>query len=228
MPRKTRMYIPGIPVHVVQRGHNRDATFYCEDDFQFYKTCLSEALKRFKADLHAYCLMTNHVHLLITPHEEDSIQRVMQHLGRQYVQYINKTYKRSGSLWEGRHKGSLVSKDEYLLRCYCYIELNPVTATMVTKPEEYRWSSYSANALGSTDPLITHHPVYIDLASDDQQRMFHYRELYRIPLSDQDIHDIRKAVETNLILGNSKFKEDIERKLGRKVGKGERGRPRKS
>lgn len=189
---------------------------------------MSEALKRFKADLHAYCLMTNHVHLLITPREEDSIQRVMQHLGRQYVQYINKTYKRSGSLWEGRHKGSLVSKDEHLLRCYCYIELNPVTATMVTKPEEYRWSSYSANALGSTDPLITHHPVYIDLASDDQQRMFHYRELYRIPLSDQDIHDIRKAVETNLILGNSKFKEDIERKLGRKVGKGERGRPRKS
>tara|TARA_R110001599_G_scaffold116052_1_gene283236 strand:- start:586 stop:900 length:315 start_codon:yes stop_codon:yes gene_type:complete len=99
---------------------------------------------------------------------------------------------------------------------------------MVTKPEEYRWSSYSANALGSTDPLITHHPVYIDLASDDQQRMFQYRELYRIPLSDQDIHDIRKAVETNLILGKSRFKEDIERKLGRKVGKGERGRPRKS
>ncbi|GAA3565824.1 hypothetical protein GCM10022265_14800 [Marinobacter xestospongiae] len=142
------MYLPGVPAHVVQRGHNRDACFFAEDDFRFYRQVLAEGLKRNGAELHAYCLMTNHVHLLITPQHADSISRLMQHVGRQYVQYINKNYRRSGTLWEGRHKGSLVDAENYLLSCYRYIELNPVTAGMVDQPEQYPWSSFRRNALG--------------------------------------------------------------------------------
>lgn len=138
MPRKTRMYLPGVPAHIVQRGNNREACFFCDDDYLFYKEVLFEGLKRYGAALHSYCLMTNHVHLLITPKESDSISRIIQHVGRQYVQYINKTYRRTGTLWEGRHKGSLVDAENYLLTCYRYIELNPVAADMVASPEEYR------------------------------------------------------------------------------------------
>jgi putative transposase len=152
MPRKTRMYLPGVPVHIVQRGNNRNACFFCEDDYRYYKQVLEEGMQRYGVALHAYCLMTNHVHLLMTPQWEDSISRVIQHLGRQYVQHVNKTYGRSGTLWEGRHKSSLVDAEHYLLSCYRYVELNPVTATMVKKPEEYPWSSYHFNALGRAGP----------------------------------------------------------------------------
>lgn len=137
MPRKTRRYIPGVAAHIVQRGNNRNACFFAESDYQYYKEVLGEGLKRYGARLHAYCLMTNHVHLLMTPEYEDSISRVIQHMGRQHVQYINKTHRRTGTLWEGRHKGSLVDAERYLLTCYRYIELNPVKAAMVSSPEKY-------------------------------------------------------------------------------------------
>lgn len=136
------MYLPSIPAHIVQRGNNREACFFCEEDYLYYKELLAEGMYRYGAILHAYCLMTNHVHLLMTPKLEDSVSRVMQHVGRQYVQYINKNYRRSGTLWEGRHKGSLVDVENYLMSCYRYIELNPVAAGMVKMPDEYRWSSY--------------------------------------------------------------------------------------
>ncbi|WP_236012333.1 transposase [Marinobacter mangrovi] len=124
MPRKTRMYLPGVPVHVVQRGHNRYACFFADEDFRYYQHLPAEGMKRYGAELHAYCLMTNHVHLLFTPHQPDSLSRLMQHVGSLYVRYINRTYRRSGTLWEGRHKGSLVDAENYLLSCYCYIALN--------------------------------------------------------------------------------------------------------
>ena len=142
MPRKTRVYLPGVPAHIVQRGNNRNACFFAEQDYAYYLEALAQGLRRFGADLHAYCLMKNHIHLLITPHYKDSISRVIQHMGRQYVRYINKTYSRTGTLWEGRHKGSLVDAEHYLLTCYRYIELNPVTAGIVTRPDMYPWSSY--------------------------------------------------------------------------------------
>ena len=142
MPRKPRMFVPGIPAHLVQRGNNRQATFFEKQDYTFYLDTLSSGLRRYDAVLHAYCLMSNHVHLLVTPNREDSIPRIFQHVGRIYVLYINKKYKRTGSLWEGRYKCSLINADEYLLACYRYIEINPVSAGMVRGPEEYPWSSY--------------------------------------------------------------------------------------
>ncbi len=131
MPRKTRMYLPGVPAHVVQRGHNRSACFFSDDDHLFYLECLGQGLRRYGVRLHAYVLMTNHVHLLMTPDEDSSISRLMQHVGRLYVLYVNKRYRRSGALFEGRHKASLVAADDYLLTCYRYIEMYPVAAGMV-------------------------------------------------------------------------------------------------
>jgi putative transposase len=226
MPRKARMYLPGVPAHVVQRGNNRDACFFAEEDFQFYKEVLAEGLKRYGAQLHAYCLMTNHVHLLITPHFTDSISRILQHIGRQYVCYINKTYKRSGTLWEGRHKSSLVDAENYLLACYRYIELNPVVAGMVKMPNEYPWSSYPANAHGKNDLLLTPHEIYLRIHPDKLVREKEYRELFRANLSMEDVHAIRESLSANQILGAGRFKEQIESALERKVGFLSRGRPR--
>ncbi len=169
--------------------------------------------------------MTNHVHLLITPMEADSISQILQHIGRQYVQYINKTYRRSGTLWEGRHKASLIDAENYLLTCYRYIELNPVTAAMVEKPEEYLWSSYHANAVGKADSLITPHEIYHRLASNDETRRYHYRELFCVNLSEHSVHCIRESLVTNQVLGEGKFKEQIEAALNRKLGYVKRGRP---
>ncbi len=227
MPRKTRMYLPDMPVHVVQRGNNRELCFFCEDDFIYYKEVLMEGLQRYKVSLHAYCLMSNHVHLLMTPQDHEGISRVLQHLGRLYVGYINKTYRRSGTLWEGRHKRSLVDDENYLLICYRYIELNPVTAAMVQKPEEYLWSSYHYNAIGKADPLITPHHCYLSLASERGVRCNDYRELFRHHLSEHDIHEIRTCLAANQVLGQGRFKEQVEAALGRRLGYIQRGRPKK-
>lgn len=178
MPRKTRMYLPDVPAHIVQRGNNREACFFCDDDYCFYKTLLGEGLKRYGGELHAYCLMTNHVHLLITPMEEDSISRIIQHVGRQYVYYVNKHYRRSGTLWEGRHKGSLVDAENYLLACYRYIEMNPVSASMVESPSEYLWSSFRANGLAKKDELISPHRIYLNLHKNEVLRRKAYLSLF--------------------------------------------------
>ena len=225
MPRKTRMYLPGIPVHVVQRGNNRAACFFSDDDYLYYKEVLAEGLRRYSASLHAYCLMTNHVHLLITPAYEDSISRVIQHVGRQYVQFVNKRHNRSGTLWEGRHKGSLIDAEPYLLTCYRYIELNPVAASMVKSPDEYRWSSYHANGHGKPDALLSEHPVYLALSANAKQRRQHYRALFRSRINAGDIRAIRKACYANQVLGDSRFRSEMERLLGRKLGYQKRGRP---
>ncbi len=146
MPRKPRMYLPGVPCHVIQRGNNQQACFFTEQGYHFYLECLTDACHRYGVSVAAYVLMTNHVHLLMTPEEKDGISRVMQSLGRRYVQYVNKACRRSGTLWEGRHKASLIDAEDYLLRCYRYIEFNPVAAGMVEHPADYPWSSYRHNA----------------------------------------------------------------------------------
>ena len=170
MPRKTRMYLPGVPCHLVQRGNNKQVCFFTENDYRYYLDCIRQGLKQYKAKLHAYVLMTNHVHLLVTPDYEDSLPRLMQLIGRQYVQYINKTYNRTGTLWEGRYKSSLIDSENYLLTCSRYIELNPVNAGMVDKPEEYCWSSYHHNGLGKTNSLLSSHALYLGLGPNKVDR----------------------------------------------------------
>jgi putative transposase len=178
MPRRPRIHLPGLPLHVVQRGHNRDACFFAEEDHLVYREWLGEACKATGCALHAYVQMTNHVHLLLSPPEPEAVSRLMISLGRRYVQYINKTYHRTGTLWDSRYKSSLVQADAYLLLCQRYIELNPVRATMVDDPAHYRWSSYRANGLGQPDSLLTPHVVYSSLGTNEADRLANYRSLF--------------------------------------------------
>jgi len=148
MPRRPRMYLLEIPAHIVQRGNNREPCFFSDDDYRYYLEHLGRTLNRYRVRLHAYVLMTNPVHLLMPPTDEQGISKLMSVLGKRYVMYINHTYRRSGTLWEGRHKASLVAAGDYLLQCYNYMELNPVRAGMVNQPEDYPWSSYACHAWG--------------------------------------------------------------------------------
>ena len=228
MPRKPRMVLPNTPCHVVQRGNNREACFFAEMDYAFYLECLYKALHDHQVALHAYVLMTNHVHLLMTPTTHDGISKVMQSVGRRYVQYINTTYQRTGTLWEGRHKASLVQAEQYLLTCYRYIELNPVAANMVTHPAEYPWSSYAHHALGKPNRLIHDHVLYEHLGQTSTERQYAYSELFRYALDTKDIHAIRTSTRYETPLGNERFKVQIETALGRKFKHTTRGRPRQA
>jgi putative transposase len=223
MPRKTRMYVPGVPAHIVQRGNNRDATFFCDEDFIYYKEVLGDGLRRYGATLHAYCLMTNHVHLLMTPSYKDSISRVMQHIGRNYVFYVNHNYSRTGTLWEGRHKSCMVDAENYLLTTYRYIELNPVAAGMVNSPGLYPWSSFRCNGLGATDELVEPHEIYLSLGAQGETLLAAYQSLFEVSIPDDDVRAIRETLEASYPLGNTRFKVQIEAALGRKLGKLKRG-----
>lgn len=218
MPRKPRMYLAGVPAHVIQRGNNRNACFFHEDDNRFFLQCLGNACERNRVALHAYVLMTNHTHLLMTPERADGISRVMQSVGRRYVQYINKTYRRTGTLWESRHKASLVDAENYLLACYRYIELNPVRAGMVAHPGEYRWSSYRAHAYGESSPMLTAHPVFRALATNPEQRADAYRELFHVDLDAKLLHEIRQSSTFSTPLGNDRFRKQVEWVLARAKG----------
>lgn len=225
MPRKPRMYLPHIPCHVVQRGHNRSVCFHAPDDYRYYLHCLNDARQRYDVKLHVYCLMTNHVHLLMTPATVTGISHVMQSVGRRYVQYINKTYRRSGTLWEDRHKGSLIQAEDYLLICYRYIEMNPVRSRMVAHPADYPWSSYRCHAYGEANPLITPHELYERLDRNEPVRRECYRSLFMTDLEKDELHAVRRAVEFSMPLGNDRFRDEIEQALGRKIGYAKRGKP---
>ena len=146
MPRRARMYLPGHPYHIVQRGNNREACFVEPENYRYYLELWKENARRYGVAVHAYCLMTNHIHFLVTPEDAESISRATSVIGSRYAWYFNRSYKRTGTVWEGRHRSSLVQTDRYFLTCCRYIEMNPVVAGMVHKPEEYCWSSYRANA----------------------------------------------------------------------------------
>ncbi len=227
MPRRPRIHLPGQPVHLVQRGHNRDACFFADEDCLFYRDWLAEALKKSGCALHAYALMTNHVHLLLTPPSAEAVSQLVISLGRRYVQYINKTYRRTGTLWDSRYKSSLVHADDYLLLCQRYIELNPVRAGMTDDPAHYRWSSYRANGLGLADALLTPHEVFLALDADTEARQAVYRSLFRSELEQEVLADIRLALNQGQPLGKGRFLEQVERMVGRRCEVRPRGRPRK-
>lgn len=226
MARKPRFTLPGVPQHVIQRGHNREPCFYSKEDYINYCYTLREASEKNGVVIHAYVLMTNHVHLLATPSQEHSITHMMQDLGRKYVRYINNTYKRSGTLWEGRFKAGLVDSEVYLLTCMRYLEMNPVRAGMVNHPSEYRRSSYHANAHGKENILIKPHPIYSALAKSEPERLQAYRELFMNELDKDEIHDIREALNQELVLGREDFKDKIEAMINRQTREGKSGRPR--
>ena len=226
MPRRPRIHLDGVPLHIVQRGHNREPCFFAEEDYHAYRHWLGEALRECGCRLHAYALMTNHVHLLLTPKKAAEVPRLIISLGRRYVQYINTTYRRTGTLWDSRYKSSVIQADTYLLACMRYIELNPVRAAMVDDPAHYRWTSYRSNGLGQADALLAPHPLYLALGATDAARRAAYRALFRHQLDAAAIDDIRLALNQGQPLGNARFLARIERMTGQRREARPRGRPR--
>jgi putative transposase len=177
MPRKPRFYQPGMPAHAFQRGHNKEPVFFEDEDYLVYWRFLKESAETCGYLVHAYVLMTNHVHLLVTPETSTAISSLFQSVGRHFVPYINKAYQRRGSLWEGRHKGNIIESEAYFLSCMRYIEMNPVRAGMVDHPAKYRWSSYAANAQGVNNAVIQVHGQYLALGKTPEARQAGYRGL---------------------------------------------------
>ncbi len=226
MPRRARVLLPGAALHLIQRGNNRSACFYADDDYLFYLEHLADQANKHGCSIHAWCLMTNHVHLLLTPTKPESVGALMKGLGQRYVQYVNRTYRRSGTLWEGRYRSCLMQEDSYVLACYRYIELNPVRAGMVEHPADYRWSSYRANAQTERSELIKPHTLYEALGEGSGQRAEIYRELFRYQLEPGLVDQIRAATNGNYALGSPRFTAEVESALGRRVTRGKSGRPR--
>ncbi|MDO8412451.1 MAG: transposase, partial [Gallionellaceae bacterium] len=220
--------LPGQPQHVIVRGNNRSEIFCADADYQFYLEKLQLACNKHGCDVHAYVLMTNHVHLLITPHEEQGLSKVLQMLGRYYVQYYNYCYQRTGTLWEGRYKATLIDSDTCLLTCMRYIELNPVRAGMVAHPSDYPWSSFHHNALGQPNELVTPHLEYQRLGKTDQERQAAYRQLFKYRISESSLAEIREATNKAWVLGNDRFKQRIQQQLARRVDPVAKGGDRKS
>lgn len=191
MPRPPRHPHVDVPQHVIQRGNNRVRTFFCAQDRQRYLGWLRRAATECACDVHAYVLMTNHVHLLVTPREPLGIAALMQSVGRRYVRYINDRHGRTGTLWEARYRASLVSSEAYLWTCYRYIEQNPLRAGMVRQPSRYRWSSFHRNARGCADRLVVEHPLYTALGQGPDERCRAYRSLFDEPLSPAQLQEIR-------------------------------------
>ena len=227
MPRRPRYDLPGVPLHVIQRGVDRQPVFFCDEDCRFYLDWLGDYAGKRGIALHAYCLMTNHIHLLLSSPSAEALGALMQDMGRRYVQYVNRTYRRSGGLWQGRYKSSHVQTERYLLACMRYIELNPVRASMVKAPGEYRWSSYRANALGESDKFITPHNEYLALGSDQESRQQAFRELFIPEIDEPDWQLIRTATQQGVLVGDSHFAELIAKRLGQAVTARPRGRPKK-
>jgi putative transposase len=228
MARLPRFVLPGHPQHIIIRGNNREPVFMAEEDYRFFLDKLTDAAEKHQCDIHAYVLMTNHIHLLATPHKVDGISKMMQMLGRYYVQYFNYTYKRSGTLWEGRYKASLIDSDAYALLCYRYIELNPVRADMVNHPSEYPWSSYRANALGRYDALVTPQTMYYALGQDETTRQEQYRSLFTTQVDEMSLAQMREATNRAWVLGSEHFKQKIASQLNRRTDMLSKGGDRRS
>ncbi len=227
MARPPRLELPGVAQHVIQRGNNRAACFFTEADRRFFLKCLAESAAVRGCEIHAYVLMTNHVHLLVTPSQPGAIGAMMQDLGRRYVRVINNLHGRSGTLWEARFRSSLIDTENYLLACQRYIELNPVRAWLVPHPAAYPWSSHAHYAGGRAKELITEHPVYLSLGATEAERRAAYLELIQEPLDPRLVERIRQAINADAALGGEAFLAHAEATLGRPVGVPTRGRPAK-
>jgi putative transposase len=221
-----RLALPGVPLHVVQRGNNRQPCFFHASDYEFYLETALVCAKRYQVAVHAYVLMTNHVHLLLTPEKKWGVSQMMQLLGAIYVSNINFTYGRTGTLWEGRYKSSLVDSERYCLACYRYIELNPVRASICKAPEDYQWSSYGVNALGHFNPGIQPHAQWKALAETDIDRYANYRLLVEEGIDQGNLERIRYCVQKGFPTGTDQFKSKIEEQLERRLDNGHRGRPK--
>ena len=217
--------LPGIPVHVVHRGNNREACFYGDGDRAFYLFHLRRLAGQMHCPLHAYCLMSNHVHLLLSSHSGKACGELMRRVAQLHSQYMNRTHGRSGSLWEGRYRSCLVQEEEYVLACYRYIDSNPVRAGMCSDPTDYEWSSCRANAGLVEDASLLPHEQYQRLGPTPESRGVAYIALFKSDPRYWRTDEIRKVTNGNLVLGNDAFRRKLALLLGRRVEPGKAGRP---
>lgn len=224
MPRKPRASFAGVAEHLIQRGNNRQIIFGSEADMKAYLYWLKQYSNLYDVAIHAWVLMTNHVHLLCTPADSTGISKMMQALGRMYVMYFNRSYNRTGTLWEGRFRSCLVQEESYLLHLYRYIELNPVRAGMVSDPGEYSWSSYQCNGLGKRSELHSAHRLYLALGQNPTERQHSYRQLFRHQVDGKLLDDIRQITQKGLALGSDKYIAELESLTGKILTEGVKGR----
>jgi putative transposase len=223
MSRAPRPQIAGLTFHVVQRGNHRERIFFQEDDYHYYLHRLALVAIRYETRIHAYVLMTNHVHLLATAGQPDGVSRTMQDVAGSYSRWINKRLDRKGRLWEGRFHSSLIDSDYYCLACYRYIELNPVRAGLVPTPSEYRWSSYHENAGGPTRGIVDPHACYVALGPSRVARVDNYRSMVAERLPNSILSTIREGMRRGLAIGDERATRDDQ---GENVPR-RRGRPRR-
>jgi putative transposase len=228
MPRPLRLILPGVAVHIIQRGNNRVACFRQDNDYLMYLSHLLKLSEKYDCAIHAYCLMTNHVHVLLTPQAADACTGLMRDLGQRYVQYFNRCHERTGTLWEGRFRSCIAESALYVLGCYRYIELNPVRAGLVDHPSSYLWSSYAVNTGVRSDPLISGHAEYLALATEAHLREAAYRGLFDQRLEPGLQKAIRDATNGGYPLASEGFKRNVLAPNGFRIEPGQAGRPAKS
>lgn len=224
-PRSARLELPGVPLHVTQRGVNRCAIFRDDRDRRWYRQLLRQACSEHHVSTHAYVLMGNHVHLLLSADKSGAISRAMRHVGQSYAQGFNRRYGRTGALWQGRFKSSMVEDERYLLTVMRYIELNPVRAGMVVLAEDYRWSSVHMHLGHSAEPWLQPHPLFMALGPDAIERARIWRRWLREGIAVDDVLAIRRHLSQERVLGGPGFQEEAERRLGRAVAWRRPGRP---
>ncbi len=228
MARLPRYSIVNQPQHIILQGRDGQAIFHQDQDYQYFHDCLDAAAYNYCLKVHAYVLMPEHVHVLATPGNADSIARVVQSVGRNYVQYFNECYGGSGTLWEGRYRATVIDANNYLLTCSRYIELNPVRNQLVDKPQDYRWSSYAHNALALHDEMISAARQYQKLGDSAGDCAKAYRQLFKQKLGAQQVQEITDATMKGWVLGDSRFARKIEKLSGRRATQLPKGRPKGS
>lgn len=228
MPRRARIILANRPHHIVQRGHNRQTVFVERQDYLYYLDTLKEWKRELKVSVYGYCLMTNHVHLILNPNNEpENLGKLMKRLAGRQTRYVNHQENRSGSLWEGRYKSSPIETNAYLLSCLRYVERNPVKAGMVENAVDYEWSSYSQHAGKADEKWIDDDSMYLSLGSSQLERERHYIEYVNQAGSEQENQLIKKALQRNQLTGSARFIDEVERRLGVRIEQRGQGRPRK-
>lgn len=225
MARLPRLALPGYAHHIVQRGNNRQAIFLSAADYQTLLDLLQENATKFGVSVHAYVLMSNHFHLLVTPETQDGLSKLMQALGRRYVRYFNQSQQRTGTLWEGRYRSTVIQAERYLLACMTYLDLNPVREGLVSQARDYPWSSHGHYTGQRSDKLITPHPLVWQIGNTPFAREAAYAELVQ-----QGISAVQQAALTDTVLhgwalGTSDFVADLQRRTQRRLEKAQAGRP---
>lgn len=227
MARLPRLVVPHQPHHLIQRGNDRQPIFRESEDYGVFLKWLREAARQYAVAIHAYVLMPNHIHLLITPADAQGMGKMMQWVGRFYVPWFNRKYGRTGTLWQGRFKATVIDSERYFMTCCRYIELNPVRAGIVADPEQYPWSSYAHHVGSKGDPFITGHPLYWALGNTPFDREAAYKALAEQALTDDEILALQEATEKGWALGSERFMASLERQVHRRVRPAGRGRPAK-